>query len=150
MHELLAPLYYAVAFDAVVEDQEGKDVNTEASLKELCSSLWVAADAWALFQAVMQGVSRWYEWQEDHSSSFGARANSTDAVSGNEHGGRRSPLHAHVRFDVREGQQDGMKPYVAPVVQACNTIQGTFLRMTDMQLYNAMKGTGLEPQIYGM
>jgi TBC1 domain family protein 5 len=140
MHELLAPLYHAVAYDAILEEQEGIAINADTVLKELCSSVWVAADAWALFEAIMRGVSRWYEWQEP----------SMTAVLTNGPGGRSSPLHAHVRFDVKEGLQDGLKPYVTPIVQTCNTIQGTLLRKTDPQLYKAVQGTGLEPQIYGM
>ncbi|KAF9451081.1 RabGAP/TBC [Macrolepiota fuliginosa MF-IS2] len=148
MHELLAPLYHAVAYDAIMEEQEGITIIAEGALRELCSPLWVAADAWALFKAVMRGVSRWYEWQETPLSISKSTTSATSLPNGS--GGRSSPLPTHVRFDVRDGQQGGLKPYVAPIVQTCNLIQGTLLRTTDPQLFSAIQGTGIEPQIYGI
>lgn len=149
MHELLAPLYHAVAYDAIMEEQEGIAINVDSSLKELCSPVWVAADAWALLEVVMQGVSRWYEWREPPPSVPDSATNAaTPSPSGP--GGRNSPLPAHVRLDVRVGQQGGLKPYVAPIVQTCNAIQGTLLRTTDPQLFQAVQATKIEPQIYGM
>jgi TBC1 domain family protein 5 len=135
MHELLAPLYHAVAHDAIVEER-GANISADATLKELCSSIWVAADAWALFEVIMRGVSRWYEWQEP-SSSLPMSASAP----------KNSPLTAHVHLDVGEGE---MRPYITPIVQACNVIQGTMLRATDPQLFKSIQATGLEPQIYGM
>ncbi|KAH9915807.1 RabGAP/TBC [Epithele typhae] len=52
MHELLAPLYYAIDYDCLAEDSDA-----EAEVKEFCARPWVAADAWLLFDV-------WYEWQE--------------------------------------------------------------------------------------
>jgi TBC1 domain family member 5 len=63
MHELLAPLYFAVDFDSLSE--ETKDV--DADLRELCARRWVAADSWALFDSVMQSMGTWYEWREEQS-----------------------------------------------------------------------------------
>ena len=59
MHELLAPLFYAVDFDSITE---GTPADPE--LAEYCSRTWVAADAWVLFRVVMGGVNIWYAWQE--------------------------------------------------------------------------------------
>lgn len=145
MHELLAPLYHAVAYDAIMDEQEGVTINADNGLKELCSPLWVAADAWALFDAVMRSASRWYEWQE---SPLSSRSTATmTALSG----GKDSPLPAHVQLDIRDGhQQGGLQPYIAPIVQTCNTIQGTLLRSTDPQLFKSLQEAGIEPQIYGM
>jgi TBC1 domain family member 5 len=61
MHELLAPLYHAVDFDSISQDA---DTRLDPGMLEFCSSSWIAADAWGLFEAVMRGVSRWYEWRE--------------------------------------------------------------------------------------
>lgn len=58
MHELLAPLYYAVEYDSISEEAVG--MVKSPVVQEVCSRSWVAADAWALFDAVMHGVSRWY------------------------------------------------------------------------------------------
>jgi len=145
MHELLAPLYHAVAFDALPQE-EGITINADISLKDLCSSLWVAADAWALFEAVMRGVSRWYEWQEPSGSHLSppplfavTRPRETS-----------SSLPARLHFDTKGNFQGGMRAYIAPIVRTCNIIQGTMLRTTDPQLFDAIQGTGLEPQIYGM
>jgi TBC1 domain family protein 5 len=135
MHELLAPLYHAAAHDAIMEER-GINILADTTLKELCSSIWVAADAWAMFEVVMRGVSRWYEWQEPSSGLPTGASTPKD-----------SPLAAHVRLDVGEGE---IRPYVTPIVQACNVIQGTMLRATDPQLFKSIQATGLEPQIYGM
>ena len=60
MHEILAPLYHAVDFDAISEADKVGD----SKLRQICSSEWVAADSYALFDLVMCGLSPWYEWQE--------------------------------------------------------------------------------------
>ncbi|KAL1707767.1 rab-GTPase-TBC domain-containing protein [Schizophyllum commune] len=123
MHELLAPIYYAVDFDALSEDEP---VTTEdATLRELCSRTWVAADAWALFSAVMRGASQWYEWREPSLPSLPIQSTSTN------------------------GKLE-LKPYVSPVVLACNRIQSTLLRSIDPLLWGKVQGAGIEPQIYGI
>lgn len=132
MHELLAPLFYAISFDSI--PQEGDTVAASAIVRELCSESWIAADAWTLFEAVMQGVSRWYEWHEPpmHTESS-PRTNSQ--VSGSYH---------------ITGGQNGMQPYIAPIVQTCNYIQSTLLKASDPMLWKHIHGAGIEPQIYGI
>lgn len=129
MHELLAPLYHAVDYDSIVEEID----NVDPQMKEFCSRTYVAADAWALFLAVMKGVSRWYEWREPDNAT---------AVGG------LSPLMNHVQLNS-DGKVD-LKPFVAPIVQDCNHLQGTLLRTVDPILWKTLQGTGIEPQIYGM
>ncbi|KAH9999114.1 hypothetical protein BJV77DRAFT_659630 [Russula vinacea] len=58
MHELLAPLYYAVDYDSLPDTSDPDD------LTDLCARKWVAADAWVLFDRVMGGSGQWYEWRE--------------------------------------------------------------------------------------
>ena len=125
MHELLAPLYYAVQYDSVLcsEDED------PTAFQEICSRTWVAADAWALFNVVMNGVSRWYEWRESPDRSL--------------------HLSSHVQLDVVSGQTQ-LRPYVAPIVKTCNDIQTSLLRAVDLPLWNHMQKQGIEPQIYGM
>lgn len=131
MHELLAPLYYAVDYDSI---PEGTSSTLDSDLVETCSRTWVAADAWALFLAVMHGVSRWYEWREsDDTSGVGAST---------------SPLANQVQLNS-DGKVN-LKPYVAPIVQACNHIQGNLLRTVDPLLWKKLQDAGIEPQIYGM
>ncbi|KAJ7063222.1 RabGAP/TBC [Mycena amicta] len=125
MHELLAPLYYAVDLDSV-------EHSTDSSLEELCARTWVAADAFALFTAVMKGASRWYEWQEPPAASRQVPA---------------SPFATHVHIPVGPVEA---KPYVTPVVEDCNRIQHALLRMTDPLLWKHMQAAGIEPQIYGI
>ncbi|KIM55849.1 hypothetical protein SCLCIDRAFT_90330, partial [Scleroderma citrinum Foug A] len=116
MHELLAPLFYAIDFDSV---QEGHEISeTDSLFTELCSRKWVAADSWALFSAVMRKISLWYEWREPTSP----------------------PTHGPVN----------LKPYVPPIVDACNRIQGTLLKSVDPALHEAMQNAGVEPQMYGL
>lgn len=132
MHELLAPLYYAVHYDAVseneIQDPHYKD------LEELCSANFIAADAWGLFKLVMNGVSKWYEWRETESE----RGSSTDPLT---------PFPNHGTIAIG---QDGVRPYVAPIVQACNHIQSTLLQACDPVLWQHIQKAGIEPQIYGM
>jgi TBC1 domain family member 5 len=132
MHELLAPLYFAVSYDAITEDEH--DHYQYQELAELCSADYVAADAWALFQFVMNGVSQWYEWREP----LGTQQALSSSPSG-------FPNHVHI-----PNGQNGMQPYVAPIVQACTEIQSTLLRECDPHLWQHMQNVGIEPQIYGM
>ncbi|KIK16392.1 hypothetical protein PISMIDRAFT_686378 [Pisolithus microcarpus 441] len=118
MHELLAPLFYAIDFDSVPEAHEVSE--TDSLFAEFCSRSWVAADSWALFSAIMQKVSQWYEWREPALPPPAARG----------------PIN--------------LKPYVPPIVEACNRIQGNLLKSVDPTLYEAMQGAGVEPQIYGL
>jgi TBC1 domain family member 5 len=129
MHELLAPLYFAVSYDAITRDEH----DHYQELEELCSADYVAADAWALFQFVMDGVSQWYEWREPLG---------TEALNSSSSG---FPNHVHI-----PNGQNGMQPYVAPIVQACTEIQSTLLRQCDPHLWQHMQKVGIEPQIYGM
>lgn len=132
MHELLAPLYYAVDYDTIPPDGDDPNIQ-DPELQEMCSRTWVPADAWALFLSVMHGVSRWYEWRE------------TDDSGGT---GQTSPFPNHVQLSP-DGKVN-LKPYVAPIVQACNYVQSTLLRTVDPLLWKKMQAAGIEPQIYGM
>ncbi|KAJ7632543.1 rab-GTPase-TBC domain-containing protein [Roridomyces roridus] len=124
MHELLAPLYYAVDYDST-EDQ------ADPTMQELCSRTWVAADAWALFEALMSGASRWYEWQEAPAASKA----------------KPTPFATHV--NIAAGPVE-IKPYITPVVEDCNRIQSSLLRTVDPLLWKHMQAAGIEPQIYGI
>ena len=126
MHELLAPLYYAIDHDSLTDDADA-----DPEVKEFCARAWVATDAWLLFDAVMKSAGRWYEWQEGKSH--------TDP----------SPLQSHVQLNVAGGEM-GMKPYIAPIVEACNRVQSVLLKSIDPELWKAMQSAGIEPQIYGM
>ncbi|OCH89093.1 RabGAP/TBC [Obba rivulosa] len=127
MHELLAPLYYAIDYDSILD--EGED-DEDADVIELCSRSWISADAWGLFESVMSGTGRWYEWREK-------------AVS------EASPLASHVNLTVHSGETI-IKAYVAPIVEACNRVQSTYLKIVDPELWRRMQGAGIEPQIYGI
>jgi TBC1 domain family member 5 len=121
MHELLAPLYYAVDYDSLPDTPDLND------LAELCAREWVAADAWALFDRVMVGAGRWFEWRE-------APQQQVPAVAGLVH------LNGH----------GGIEPYVAPILQACNLVQKDMLKSVDPVLWGRMQAEGIEPQMYGM
>ncbi|THH06211.1 hypothetical protein EW145_g4235 [Phellinidium pouzarii] len=126
MHELLAPLLYALDYDSLSTD--GKN---DPELSAFCSRTWIAADAWALFGVVMEGVGSWYEWQEPTAPSL------------------PSPLKTQFRHGAPEGQVE-MKSYVAPIVLACQRLQAEMLKSTDPQLWQGMQKAGIEPQIYGI
>ncbi|CAL1703537.1 unnamed protein product [Somion occarium] len=136
MHELLAPLYYAVDYDSILSEDpstsSSPSTSTESSVKAFCSRLWVGADAWALFDAVMRGAGRWYEWRE-----------SKDPMVS-----EKSSLSSHVQLNVVNDHS--IKPYIAPIVQACNRIQSTYLKAVDPELWRKMQSAGIEPQIYGI
>jgi len=129
MHELLAPLYHAVDYDSISDKTDLDDLE----LKEFCSRTWVAADAWTLFLSVMHGISRWYEWREGGEEASGAQS---------------PPFANHVQLNP-DGKVD-LKPYVAPIVQACHYFQGNLLRSVDPLLWKKLQATGIEPQIYGI
>lgn len=125
MHELLAPILYAVDFDSLADGQ-----THDQTLSEFCSRMWVAADSYALFLAVMSGAGRWYGWREHIDPP-------------------KSPLATHMQIPVSHGQFD-LKPYVAPIVEACNRLQSSFLKSVDPDLWRCIQAAGIEPQIYGM
>lgn len=133
MHELLAPLYFAVHHDAVTPEQvHDADFN---ELVDICSADHIAADSWVLFNAVMNGVSRWYEWREADPQSSSA----TNALTS-------FPNHVV----LPPNGQTNIQPYVAPIVQACNHIQTNLLQACDPVLWQSIQKAGIEPQIYGM
>ncbi|KAG1756495.1 rab-GTPase-TBC domain-containing protein [Suillus paluster] len=119
MHELLAPVYYAVDYDSTVDDATSP--SHESVFREVCSRAWIAADSWALFCAIMDGISQWYEWREPSS----------------------------VETSSARGQVN-FKPYVSPITVASNHIQNSLLKSVDPILYGALQSSGIEPQIYGL
>lgn len=121
MHELLAPIYYAIDFDSLPDASEPDDFS------ELCERRWVAADAWALFDRVMSGARQWYEWQE-------LPQRQVPAVAGL----------------VHLNGQGSTEPHVAPILHACNRIQGDLLKSVDPVLWGRLQAEGIEPQMYGM
>ncbi|KAI0303545.1 rab-GTPase-TBC domain-containing protein [Multifurca ochricompacta] len=121
MHELLAPLYYAVDYDSL------PDTLGPGNLTEICARKWVAADAWALFDRIMGGVEQWYEWRQ-------ASEQQAPAVAGLVH---------------LNGQR-GMEPYITPILRACNRIQKVILKSVDPVLCERMQTEGIEPQMYGI
>lgn len=123
MHELLALLYYACDFDSISEERAVHLQDRE--LGDLFSRAWVTADAHTLFLAVMRGVGRWYEWREPPASLQKALP---------------SPNSGPVEI----------QPYVAPIVEACNRIQSTYLKSVDPDLWKHLQASGIEAQIYGM
>lgn len=126
MHELLAPIFYALDYDSL-----GPEQVSDTEITTFCSRTWLAADAWALFSIVMEGVSSWYEWREPIPP----------------------PLPSGLKSQFRHGPPEGqveLKPYVAPIVLTCQTLQAEMLRSSDPDLWQGMQKVGIEPQIYGM
>ncbi|EJD06088.1 uncharacterized protein FOMMEDRAFT_104560 [Fomitiporia mediterranea MF3/22] len=126
MHELLAPLFHAVDYDSLLPAE-----NEDPGIIEFCSRTWVAADAWTLFDVVMDGMRSWYEWREP----------------------TPPPMPAALQTQYRHGPPEGqleLKPYVAPIVIACQKLQSQMLRAADPQLWQGMQKAGVEPQIYGI
>lgn len=133
MHELLAPLYFAVHHDAVTPEQVPD--SSFAELVDICSADHIAADSWTLFNCVMNGVKRWYEWREAEHQSGSA----TNALTS-------FPNHVV----LPSNGQTSIQPYIAPIVQACNHIQTNLLQACDPTLWQSIQKAGIEPQIYGM
>jgi len=128
MHELLAPVFLAVDFDSIADDETEIPNNVS---KEFCSRTWIAADSWALFRTIMAGVSTWYEWREP----------------------QRAALPPHLEAQYRHGPADtqgDLRPYVAPIVMASQRLQSEMLKAIDPILWQAMQKAGIEPQIYGI
>jgi TBC1 domain family protein 5 len=131
MHEILAPLYYAVDYDSIQEN----GTSGIHDMEQICSSSWVAADAWALFDKVMRGLSKCYEWREPP-LNLSPRGNLPSFTS-------------HVNISARANPLE-IKAYVAPIVGICNRMQAELLQAVDPVLFRHMQATGIEPQIYGM
>ncbi|KAH9063811.1 RabGAP/TBC [Lactarius deliciosus] len=121
MHELLAPIYYAIDFDSLSDTSESDDFS------ELCARRWVAADAWALFDCVMSGAGQWYEWRESPQ--------------------RQVPAVAGL---VHLNGQGSTAPHVTPILHACNRVQGELLKSVDPVLWGRLQAEGIEPQMYGI
>ncbi|KAH8833830.1 RabGAP/TBC [Flagelloscypha sp. PMI_526] len=129
MHELLAPMYLAVHYDSVINTEDDWD----PLLSDLCSRNWVTADSWALFDRIMQTMSKWYEWREPTISPSN----------------KPSVLPNHVNIDVPSGPLQ-LQQYTPPIIETCTKIQNTLLRSVDPALWKALQATGIEPQIYGI
>ena len=80
----------------------------------------------------MAGVHDWYEWREPTPESL------------------PPPLRSQFRYGASTSEGEGMKPFVAPIVLACQRLQSDFLRTADPVLCGSMQNAGVEPQIYGM
>ena len=120
MHELLAPLLYAVDFDSLDPTPPSPFNPSSDQAAELCDREWIAADAHALFEAIMSNIGSWYEWQEPP-----------------------MPLPS-------AGGQIDLKPYVAPIVSTCREVYDQCLKSCDPALWSALLRSQIEPQIYGM
>lgn len=126
MHEILSPIYHAIDFDSLAKGDVQRD-----ALSDLCAREWVAADAWALFARVMEGMETWYEWREPSPPSLPA------------------PLNAQYRHGGPEPQGQ-VTTYVAPIVLQCQKLQAQMLKSVDPLLWSSLQKSGVEPQIYGM
>ncbi|KAF8610811.1 RabGAP/TBC [Ceratobasidium sp. AG-I] len=62
MHELLAPVLWALDYDSLEEGQG------DPEMQEFLAREYVPADAWAVFSRIMAGASPWYEWREPPAS----------------------------------------------------------------------------------
>lgn len=123
MHELLAPIYYAVDHDSL--DSNSNTTNSGPSSNDahdFCDRTWVAADSWCLFGFIMRNAREWYEWREP--TRHGNTNNNNGPVPN--------------------------EAYVPPIVRICNNIQSDYLRPVDPALWARLQEVGIEPQIYGM
>lgn len=99
---------------------ESESSGLDPMFTELCARPWVAADSWALFSSLMHNISHWYEWREPAS------------------------------LPLLPSGSINLKPYVSPIIQTCNNIQGALLKSVDPVLHDAMQSAGVEPQMYGL
>ncbi|CCO26294.1 TBC1 domain family, member 5 [Rhizoctonia solani AG-1 IB] len=67
MHELLAPVLWALDYDSL----DGKGQGQDADMFDFLSRDYVPADAWAIFSRVMEGAGSWYEWREPKPAATG-------------------------------------------------------------------------------
>ncbi|CAE6393024.1 unnamed protein product [Rhizoctonia solani] len=67
MHELLAPVLWALDYDSL----DGKGQGQDAEMFDFLSRDYVPADAWAIFSRIMEGVGSWYEWREPKPAATG-------------------------------------------------------------------------------
>ncbi|KAF8590477.1 RabGAP/TBC [Ramaria rubella] len=145
MHELLACIYRAVDYDSVDRCVSGVTI----ALQELCDRMYVAADAYALFKAIMQRMETWYEWRT-------ALPDSITPISPLQHiphfsaNGEMIPPPVHPQTNTLANGQLDLKPYVAPIVSICASLRDEKLRAVDPHLWEKLREGSVEPQMYGM
>ena len=115
MHEVLAPLVLTLERDCDL--CRGSSSSTLASLMDPSQ---IEADAFVLFEKVMENLLPYY--QNDEPPSGGRM-------------GRMGSPHDQPK---------------SPVLLACDRIQGEHLRRADPQVANALASLELAPQLYGM
>ncbi|KAK0722744.1 rab-GTPase-TBC domain-containing protein [Lasiosphaeria miniovina] len=69
MHELLAPIVYVVAQDAIDSADAAADELADATMVEMLDSSFIEHDAYALFSTVMASASDFYEVGSDTAST---------------------------------------------------------------------------------
>jgi TBC1 domain family protein 5 len=111
----------ATDYDSTADDAGTTLSSDESVFREICSREWIAADSWTLFCAIMNEVSKWYEWREPPS----------------------------LEASSSRGQVN-INPYVPPITAACNRMQNNLLKSVDPVLHSAMQSAGIEPQFYGL
>jgi TBC1 domain family protein 5 len=61
MHELLAPIVYAIDQDAIDKTAAGSDAEADPTMVEMLDSNYVEHDAYALFAKIMERAGSFYE-----------------------------------------------------------------------------------------
>lgn len=69
MHELLAPIVFAIDQDAVDRANAGIDISADATMVEMLDSGYVEHDAYALFSKIMERAGSFYELGDPNSAT---------------------------------------------------------------------------------
>ncbi|KIJ44190.1 hypothetical protein M422DRAFT_252206 [Sphaerobolus stellatus SS14] len=129
MHELLACIYRVVDYDSV----QAGECPERYDLEALCDRAYVAADAFALFTYIMQRIEIWYEWRPPSVAT------------------PQTPRFPHFSAEGELVPSNGqIKPYVAPIIPISTSIRDEKLRKVDPLLFEKLRETNIEPQMYGM
>jgi TBC1 domain family member 5 len=128
MHELLAPVLWALDYDSL----EGKGQAKDEEMYEFLSRDYVPADAWAIFSRIMNGVGVWYEWREPVAA-----------------GRFITSIPGALPIAISVGGPPPA-PWVAPINEMCSKIGGEYLIACDPVLGARMNELEIEPQMYGM
>lgn len=131
IHEVLAPILYAVDFDSL----KASDSTTDSLPHLVLSNHYVEHDTWSLFQALMRSAKSFYDFTPSVSLSLDKSASSTTSLT-----------FAH----SSAGNSPAASVLVQPVVGTSIRIHDNLLKTIDYPLWEKMESLQVEPQLYAI
>ncbi|KAH8552548.1 hypothetical protein BGW37DRAFT_550784 [Umbelopsis sp. PMI_123] len=139
MHELLAPIFLVLSTEGV-DIGDGSFVGPADSNTKLMAQVldkkYLEHDSYTLFERLMAGAKRWYEFNEEVSNRLtSAKKKEIDLID---------PM------GLGDSKKDIPAAQLTPIVKSCRHIQHQLLKSTDPALYQHLESLRIEPQLYGI